>query len=86
MENTGPASKNERVESGVGERLHSRTSERTGKESQMAVKETEVGWEIHSLAMSRGKNPSSQESRCRGGEAAVFPTGLDGDSLPFLDP
>lgn len=48
--------------------------------------ETEVGWEIQSPAMSWGKNPSSQESRFRGGEAAVFPTGLGGDSLPFLDP
>lgn len=93
--NTGPASKNQRAEREVGEQLHSRASERTGQGSKMAMSiepfycefsETEVGWEIQSTAMSWGKNPSSQESQFRGGEAAVFPTGLGGDSLPFLDP
>lgn len=56
------------------------------QEKEARFSETELGWEIHSPAMSWGKNQSSQESQFRGGEAAVFPKGLGGDSLPFLDP
>lgn len=91
--NTCPLSKNERVGTGVGVTSASTCSIKNRKRKLdysvkaflgSMPKETEVGWEIHPLAMPWGENLSAQEIQFREREATVIPIRPGRNFLHFL--
>lgn len=90
--NTCPLSKNERVGTGVGVTASTCFTKNRKRKLDYSVKtflgsmpkETEVGWEIHSLAMPWGKVLSSQEIQFREREATIIPIRPGRNFLYFL--
>lgn len=91
--NTCPLSKTERVGTGVGVTSAPTCFIKNRKRKLdysvktflgSTPKETEVGWEIHSLAMPWGKDLSPQEIQFREREATVIPIRPGRNFLYFL--